>query len=275
MVDQFKGDILQEKSGQADSTKPILSTKDLSVHYDHKIALDQVSLDIYPKSVFALIGPSGCGKSTLLRCFNRMNDFIDGFRVEGEVIYQDTNILSPDISPELLRQRIGMVFQKPNPFPGSIRKNITWGLSLQGKLGTGKGAATKSAEIVESTLKKVALWDEVKDRLYDSGLSLSGGQQQRLCIARAIAMQPEVILMDEPCASLDPISTAKIEELISDLKKSFTIVIVTHSMQQAQRVSSRTGFLYQGQLVECGDTKTVFGSPKADLTRDYVGGAFG
>ncbi len=257
------------------SDSAVLSTRGLSAHYDHKMALDRVDLDIYPRSVFALIGPSGCGKSTLLRCFNRMNDFIDGFRVEGEVLYDGRNILGDEVAAELLRQRIGMVFQKPNPFPGSIRKNITWGLSLQGRLGRGKESAQKSDEIVEDTLRQVALWDEVKDRLYDSGLSLSGGQQQRLCIARAIAMQPDIVLMDEPCASLDPISTAKIEELILQLKQKFTIVIVTHSMQQAQRLSSRTGFMYQGHLIECDETKKVFSSPQEKLTRDYVCGAFG
>jgi phosphate transport system ATP-binding protein len=248
--------------------RPVIEIENLNVYYTDNQALIDVNLSFPEKSVYALIGPSGCGKSTLLRCLNRMNDHIPEFRLEGRVIYRDQDIYSKEIDPVFVRKRIGMVFQKPNPFPHSIAKNITWGPSLAGYQGD-------EDELVESSLKKAALWDEVKDRLKDSGLSLSGGQQQRLCIARAIAMNPDVILMDEPCASLDPISTKKIEDLIAELKLHYTIVIVTHSMQQARRVADYTAFMYQGHLIESGLCRDIFTMPENSLTRDYVSGAFG
>ena len=246
----------------------MLSIKDVSIFYDSSKAVSNISLDIADQSVYALIGPSGCGKSTLLRCLNRMNDFIDIFRLEGDISFKGQNIYDQKVDPVLVRKKIGMVFQKPNPFPCSIYKNITWGPKLN-------GYDDNLDELVESSLKASALWDEVKDRLHESGLSLSGGQQQRLCIARTIAMSPEIILMDEPCASLDPISTTKIEELIVELKKKFCIVIVTHNMQQALRVSDYTAFMYKGDLVEFNDTETIFTKPTQKLTRDYVSGKFG
>ncbi|MFZ3090154.1 MAG: phosphate ABC transporter ATP-binding protein PstB, partial [Nitrospirota bacterium] len=222
------------------------------------------------KAVTAVIGPSGCGKSTFIRCLNRMNDLIPVFRLEGSIKFNGTDIYSKDIDVIDIRRRIGMVFQKPNPFPKSIYENVAYGLRIQGI--KNKGAL---AGIVESSLKKAAIWDEVKDRLYQSALSLSGGQQQRLCIARAIAVEPEIILFDEPCSALDPIATAKIEDLITKLKDDYTVVIVTHNMQQAARVSDYTGFFMMGKLLEFDVTKKIFTAPSNKVTEDYITGRFG
>ncbi len=246
----------------------VLETKDLNISYGtHRAVLD-VSLVMPERSITAMIGPSGCGKSTLLRTFNRMNDFVPGAKVTGEVLFRGNDIYARGMDAVLIRRQIGMVFQKPNPFPSSIRKNITWGPKVNGFQGD-------LDQLVETSLRRAALWDEVRTKLDESGLALSGGQQQRLCIARAIAMDPDVILMDEPCSALDPASTLKIERLILELKERFTIVIVTHNMQQARRVSDFTAFMYQGEMVEYGKTEEVFESPTMDLTRDYVSGRFG
>ncbi len=246
----------------------VLSIKGVNIYYGDAHAVKQVNLRIPEKSIVALIGPSGCGKSTLLRSLNRMNDFVKSSYLKGEVLYREQNIYDKSYDPVLLRRQIGMVFQKPNPFPSSIRKNITWGPSINGFQGN-------YDQLVENSLRKAALWDEVVNKLDSSGLALSGGQQQRLCIARAIAMDPEVILMDEPCSALDPSSTLKIENLLLQLKQQFTIVIVTHNMQQARRVSDYTAFMYQGELIEFGPTESVFETPRLELTRDYVSGRFG
>jgi len=245
-----------------------LELRDVNVSYGtHRAVLD-VNMRIPERSIVAMIGPSGCGKSTLLRSMNRMNDFVTGAKVTGEFLFRGKDIYAPGTDPVLVRRQIGMVFQKPNPFPSSIKKNISWGPGINGYQGD-------MDKLVESSLKRAALWTEVQDKLDDSGLALSGGQQQRLCIARAIAMDPDVILMDEPCSALDPASTLKIERLILELKERFTIVIVTHNMQQARRCSDYTAFMYQGELVEFGPTAEVFESPKVELTRDYVSGRFG
>jgi len=247
-----------------------LQVENLNLYYSDKQALRNISLSIPQKKVTAFIGPSGCGKSTLLRCFNRMNDLIDGCRTEGAIRLYGRNIFDPDVDAAQLRRRIGMVFQKPNPFPKSIYENVAYGLRLAG--------VTKKRlldETVEWALKGAALWDEVKDRLEDSALGLSGGQQQRLVIARAIAIQPEVILLDEPCSALDPIATLKIEELMNELKANYTIVIVTHNMQQAARVSDYTAFMYLGDMVEYGDTDQVFTKPAKKQTEDYITGRYG
>lgn len=247
----------------------ILFASDVTLAYGDKRIVKGVSLDVGASTVTALIGPSGCGKSTLLRTFNRMNDFIPSFKlVSGQIKYRDLDVYSPQIDPVFIRRRVGMVFQKPNPFPTSIYKNITWGPSINGFVGD-------QDQMVESCLRRAALWDEVKDKLNSSGLALSGGQQQRLCIARTIAMDPDVILMDEPCSALDPASTARIEELIKELKERYTILIVTHNMQQAARVSENTAFMYQGELVEHGSTRQIFNNPKQKLTEDYIMGRFG
>lgn len=242
----------------------------LNNFYGNKHALKQVSFDIPAKSVTAIIGPSGCGKSTFIRCLNRMNDLIPVFKLDGRILYDGTDIYSKDIDVIDLRRRIGMVFQKPNPFPKSIYENVAYGLRVQG---------IKKREVldktVEESLKKAAIWDEVKERLNDSALSLSGGQQQRLCIARAIAVEPEVILFDEPCSALDPIATAKIEDLIIKLKMDYTVVIVTHNMQQAARVSDQTAFFYIGEMIEYDKTDKMFTNPSNKLTEDYVTGRFG
>ena len=250
---------------------PRMDCRNVNVFYSGKQAIFDVSLPIPDRSVTALIGPSGCGKSTFLRCLNRMNDTIEGCRVEGEIIMDGKDINSPVIDPVLLRSRVGMVFQKPNPFPKTIYENIAYGPRIHG-LAQGREDLD---EIVEKCLKRAGLWEEVKDRLDDSGTALSGGQQQRLCIARAIAVRPEVILMDEPCSALDPIATARIEELIDDLRKRYCIVIVTHSMQQAARVSQRAAFFHLGKLVEMGDTDQIFTSPRDRRTEDYITGRFG
>jgi phosphate transport system ATP-binding protein len=233
--------------------------------------LHDITLGIEDHKVTAFIGPSGCGKSTLLRCVNRMNDLIDGTRVpRGTIKIHGVDIYQPDVEVIELRKRVGMVFQKSNPFPKSIYENITYGLRLQGK-----SEKSQLDEIVEKSLRGAALWDEVKDRLHTSGLGLSGGQQQRLCIARAIAVEPEVILMDEPCSALDPVATAKVEELIQELRSRFSIVIVTHNMQQAARVSDRTAFFYLGRLIEYADTRDIFTNPANPQTEAYVSGRFG
>lgn len=247
-----------------------MTARNLDFYYDEFKALHGVSLDFYANQVTALIGPSGCGKSTFLRCLNRMNDLIPKTRTEGEVLLDGDNILTPKVDVVTLRSRIGMVFQKPNPFPKSIFDNIAYGLRVN-------GIRNKAflEERVEKSLRQGALWDEVKDRLNDSALGLSGGQQQRLCIARALAVEPEVLLMDEPCSALDPIATQKIEELIQDLKETYTIIIVTHNMQQAARVSDTTAFFYIGKLIEVGETDTLFTRPKLKQTEDYITGRFG
>jgi phosphate transport system ATP-binding protein len=233
-------------------------------------ALTDVTMDFEQNRVTALIGPSGCGKSTLLRVLNRMNDLIDGTRVEGEILFEGQNIYAPDVDPVEIRRRIGMVFQKPNPFPKSIFNNITYAPKLS-------GVKSKSdlETLVEGSLKQAVLWDEVKDILDHSAMTLSGGQQQRLCIARALAMKPDILLMDEPTSALDPISTAKIEELIDELKKQYTIIIVTHNMQQAARVSEHTGFFYIGKLIEFNTTEKIFTNPDVKQTEEYITGRFG
>ncbi|GAB4172008.1 MAG: phosphate ABC transporter ATP-binding protein PstB [Wenzhouxiangellaceae bacterium] len=244
--------------------------RNLNLYYGNDQALKNINLKIARNRVTAFIGPSGCGKSTLLRCFNRMNDLIDNCRIEGEILLDGKNIHDPDVDVAEHRRRVGMVFQKPNPFPKSIFENVAYGLRLQGVRDR-----RKLAEVVERALKGAALWDEVKDRLDDNAFGLSGGQQQRLVIARAIAIEPEVILLDEPCSALDPISTAKVEELISDLKNDYTIVMVTHNMQQAARVSDFTAYMYLGELIEFGDTARLFTNPRRRETEDYITGRYG
>jgi phosphate transport system ATP-binding protein len=246
-----------------------MTARDVNVFYGAKQALKNVSLDVSRENVTALIGPSGCGKSTFLRCFNRMNDTVASARVEGEI--DGTDIYTGGMDVVQLRARVGMVFQKPNPFPKSIYDNVAYGPSIH-------GLARNKAEmdaIVEGSLRRAGLWDEAKDRLSESGTAMSGGQQQRLCIARAIAVDPEVILMDEPCSALDPIATAKIEELIDELRGKYAIVIVTHNMQQAARVSQKTAFFHLGTMVEYGDTRTIFTNPSEPRTKDYITGRYG
>jgi len=251
--------------------KSKLQARDVSVFYGDKQALYDVSLDIQEKSVTSFIGPSGCGKSTFLRCFNRMNDVIPTCRVQGQIMMDDVDLNSPKIDPVLLRARVGMVFQKPNPFPKTIFENVAYGPRIHGL------AATRDELnfIVEDSLKKAGLWAEVSDRLNDQATGLSGGQQQRLCIARAIAVGPDVLLMDEPCSALDPIATSIIEELISNLQSRFTILIVTHSMQQAARVSQKTAYFHLGKLIEYGDTKEIFTRPQNEQTEAYISGKIG
>ena len=248
--------------------EPILQTIDLSIFYGGIPAVRNVSLSVQERGITAIIGPSGCGKSTLLRAFNRMNDLIEGASHEGTVLYRGTDIYAADIDPAEVRRRAGMVFQKPNPFPKSIYKNVAWGPSINGYPGD-------LDERVERSLRQAALWEEVRDRMDESAINLSGGQQQRLCIARALAMEPEVILMDEPCSALDPVSTARIEDLMFELKERYSIVIVTHNMQQASRVSQHTAFLENGTLVEFGETQTIFTRPRKRRTEEYVTGRFG
>lgn len=247
-----------------------IKVNNLNFYYDKKIALKDISLDMYSNQVTAFIGPSGCGKSTFLRTLNRMNDLIDNIKVEGQVIIDDLNIYDQNIDVVQLRKRIGMVFQKSNPFPKSIYDNIAYGPRINGIK-----EKMKLDEIVEESLKKAAIWDEVKDRLKDSAMGLSGGQQQRICIARALAVNPDIILMDEPASALDPISTAKIEELILELRNNYTIIIVTHNMQQAARVSDYTAFFYIGELIEYNKTSTLFTNPEKKQTEDYITGRFG
>ncbi len=247
-----------------------LQANSLDLYYDQTHALKNVTLSIPAKRVTAFIGPSGCGKSTLLRCFNRMNDLVESCRVEGEILLDGENIYDKKVDVAELRRKVGMVFQKPNPFPKSIYENVAYGLRLQGV-----NDKKRLDQVVETSLRGAALWDEVKDRLNENAFGLSGGQQQRLVIARAIAIEPEVILLDEPASALDPISTAKVEELIYDLKKSYTIVIVTHNMQQAARISDYTAYMYMGNLVEFEDTPTLFTNPKQKETEDYITGRYG
>jgi phosphate transport system ATP-binding protein len=247
-----------------------LEVKNLDLYYGEKQALKNINMQIPKQRVSAFIGPSGCGKSTLLRCFNRMNDLVDGCRVDGKIELDGDDMYSPYVNVAELRRRVGMVFQKPNPFPKSIYENVAYGLRIQGNPGK-----RELDEVVEKALKGAALWDEVKDRLHDSALGLSGGQQQRLVIARAIAVEPEVLLLDEPASALDPISTLKIEELIYELKVKYTIVIVTHNMQQAARVSDYTAFMLLGDLIEFGDTDTLFTNPHMKQTEDYITGRYG
>ena len=248
-----------------------ITTNDLCVFYDEKQALFDVNISINEKETTAFIGPSGCGKSTLLRCFNRMNDTIENCVVKGNINIDNANVNSPEIDVVQLRTKIGMVFQKPNPFPKSIFDNVAYGPKIHGMAKN----KLELEEIVEKGLKQAGLWSEVKDRLSQPGTSLSGGQQQRLCIARAIAVRPEIILMDEPCSALDPIATANIEELMDELKKEFTIIIVTHNMQQAARVSKNTAFFHLGKLIELGPTDQIFTNPKLDKTQDYITGRYG
>ena len=262
-------------NSNATVTDTILHLQGVSVFYGSFEAISNVSMEIPRNKIAAFIGPSGCGKSTLLRCFNRLNDLISGARVKGKVFYKDKDIYAPGTEIEEVRRHIGMVFQKPNPFPKSIYENIAFGARINGYRGN-------MDELVERSLRQAALWDEVKDKLKANGLSLSGGQQQRLCIARAIAIEPDVLLMDEPCSSLDPVSTLKIEDLMQELKANYTIVIVTHNMQQAARTSDRTAFFNvvsenerSGYLVEYEDTKTLFHDPQQESTREYVSGRFG
>lgn len=247
-----------------------ISIRDLKFYYGTSLALKGISIPLYANKVTAFIGPSGCGKSTLLRVLNRMYDLYPNQHAEGHVLFDGRNILDPDVDLNLLRARIGMVFQKPTPFPMTIYDNIAFGLKLYETL-----SKSELDGRVEDALKRAALWSEVKDKLNANGLSLSGGQQQRLCIARTVAIKPEVILFDEPCSALDPISTAKIEELIDELKHDYTIAIVTHNMQQAARVSEHTAFMYLGELVEFGDTSKIFTAPRDTRTQDYITGRFG
>lgn len=249
---------------------PTIEVRNLNLWYGTKQALNNISFGVAKNKSTAFIGPSGCGKSTLIRCFNRLNELVDGVRIEGEISIDGQDIYSPKLDISELRKNVGMVFQKSNPFPKSIYENVAYGVRI-----AGINKKSELDEIVEESLKAAALWEEVKDRIDDSALSLSGGQQQRLCIARAIAVEPKVLLMDEPCSALDPIATGKIEELISELKRNYTIVIVTHNMQQASRVSDYTAFMYIGEMVEYDETENIFLNPRKKQTEDYVTGKFG
>ncbi|GIR43100.1 MAG: phosphate import ATP-binding protein PstB [Ectothiorhodospiraceae bacterium] len=253
------------------SEKLKVAIRNLNVHYGNKQALFDVNLNIMEKEVTSLIGPSGCGKSTLLKCINRMNDLVEICNIKGQILLDSEDINDENQDPVLLRMKIGMVFQKPNPFPKSIYDNVAFGPKLHGMVKS-KGELDN---IVVQSLSKSGLYDEVKDRLFEPGTSLSGGQQQRLCIARALAVNPEILLMDEPCSALDPIATAKIEDLIAELKQQYTIVIVTHSMQQAARVSDRTAYMHMGELIETGMTKSIFSNPQHEKTQDYITGRIG
>ncbi|MBP9709194.1 MAG: phosphate ABC transporter ATP-binding protein [Oligoflexales bacterium] len=259
---------MTEISFSSSNAESIIDIRNLKVFFKDKKAVDDISLTIPKNKVTAIIGPSGCGKSTVLRSLNRMHDFVDIARAEGQILYKNFDILSPKTDPVRLRREIGMVFQKPNPFPKTIYQNIVWGPRINGYKGN-------EDELVERSLHQAALWSEVKDRLFDSALGLSGGQQQRLCIARTIAMKPKIILMDEPCSALDPKSTSHIEDLILDLKKDYTIIIVTHNMQQASRISEYTAFFYEGRLVEYDLTSKIFTNPTNKQTEDYISGRFG
>lgn len=271
--------MLEKKNGSTQN-EPALQTDNVNVFYGDFHAVRNINIDIPKYKVTAFIGPSGCGKSTVLRCFNRLNDLISSFRMEGRIFYHGQNLYDPNIDPVAVRRRIGMVFQKPNPFPKSIYDNIAYGVRIN-KLAKNKHELD---EIVERSLRQAVLWEEVKDKLSQNGFALSGGQQQRLCIARAIAVNPEVVLMDEPCASLDPISTLKVEELIDDLKQNYSIIIVTHNMQQASRVADMTAFFNAkaeeggkrfGYLVEYDETQNIFQNPQQEATQQYVSGRFG
>ncbi|MFP3921155.1 MAG: phosphate ABC transporter ATP-binding protein PstB [Dichotomicrobium sp.] len=269
MDQQYPATNFAQEHTAASKTK--IEARHVNVFYGKAQAIFDVSLDIRDRAVTALIGPSGCGKSTFLRCINRMNDPIEGARVEGEIVIDGENIYAPHIDPVQLRARVGMVFQKPNPFPKSVFENVAYGPRIHGLV----GSKSELEDVVVEALKRAGLYEEVKDRLQEPGTSLSGGQQQRLCIARAIAVNPEVILMDEPASALDPIATAKIEELIDELRNNYCIVVVTHSMQQAARVSQRTAFFHLGYLVEEGETNQMFTNPTEQRTQDYITGRFG
>jgi phosphate transport system ATP-binding protein len=265
--------IANNKSTPTNNGRYAIEAKNVNIYYGDFRAVKEVNLQFEPRAITALIGPSGCGKSTVLRAFNRMNDLVPISWMEGEIMFQGKNIYDADVDPVRVRRQIGMVFQKPNPFPKSIYDNVLWGAKINGFKGN-------ADELVEQSLRQAALWDEVKDKLQDSGLALSGGQQQRLCIARTIAVKPEIILMDEPASALDPISTLRIEELIQDLKRNYTILIVTHNMQQAARASDFTAFLNMdedraGYLVEYGETDQIFTNPQDELTEQYITGRFG
>jgi phosphate transport system ATP-binding protein len=268
---RLDGSGIGQTMGTVTVVDPVFSCRDVDVHYGTKHAIKGVSLDVGKKQVLAMIGPSGCGKSTFLRCLNRMNDTIAGARVTGKILLDGEDIQDPARDVVQLRARVGMVFQKPNPFPKSIYDNVAFGPRLHGLV----RSRADLDELVCTSLQRAGLWDEVKDRLTQSGTGLSGGQQQRLCIARTIAVKPHVILMDEPCSALDPIATARIEDLIDELKESFAIAIVTHSMQQAARVSQRTAYFHLGSLVEVGETDRIFTNPRHRLTEDYITGRFG
>lgn len=261
----------RETVGEPFVDNPRMKTRDVNVYYGDKRAIHNVSLDVGHNEVMSMIGPSGCGKSTYLRCLNRMNDTIDICRVTGQIELDGRSIFDKELDVVQLRARVGMVFQKPNPFPKSIYDNIAYGPRIHGLVST----KVETDEIVQKSLERAGLWSEVKDRLDQPGTGLSGGQQQRLCIARAIAVEPEVILMDEPCSALDPIATARIEELIDELRENYTICIVTHSMQQAARVSQRTAYFHLGDLIEVGETNQIFTNPRHKLTEDYITGRFG
>jgi phosphate transport system ATP-binding protein len=268
-----KGDPIATEHADAPAialARTVFEVDGLSLWYAATRALNHISLTIPEKRVTAFIGPSGCGKSTLLRCFNRLNDLVDGVRVEGDIRFEGASIYDPALDVNLLRKRVGMVFQKSNPFPKSIFENVAYGCRIHGI-----SRKDELAAIVERSLRGAALWGEVKDRLQESALGMSGGQQQRLCIARAIAVEPEVLLLDEPCSALDPVATAKIEDLIHQLKEQYTIVIVTHNMQQAARVSDFTAFMYLGELIESGTTQQIFTAPGKRETEDYITGRFG
>ena len=261
----------RETVGEYTVSNPRMTMRDVNVHYGDKHALKNVSLDIGTNEVISFIGPSGCGKTTFLRCFNRMNDTIEGCRVRGDIRIDGQDVNDGKMDVVQLRARIGMVFQKPNPFPKSIYENVAYGPRIHGIT----SSRSELDDLVRESLERAALWDEVKNHMDEPGTGLSGGQQQRLCIARAIAVQPEVVLMDEPCSALDPISTAKIEELMDELREKYTIVIVTHSMQQAARVSQRTAYFHLGDLIEVGETSQIFTNPQHKLTQDYITGRFG
>ena len=267
------GEAESSPTAEASSGAPVIETRDLMVWYGAFQALRRISLSFSQRQITAIIGPSGCGKSTLLRCFNRMNDLIPTFRIQGEVLFHGQNMYKQGVDPVEVRRRIGMVFQKPNPFPKSIYENVAFGARINGFAG-------KLDEIVEQGLRRAALWDDVKDKLKENALTLSGGQQQRLCIARALAIEPEVILMDEPCSALDPVATLRIEDLMRDLAKSYAIIIVTHNMQQAARVADVTAVMMMaddraGEMIECGPTRDVFTNPKDSRTEGYITGRFG
>ncbi|MFA6053104.1 MAG: phosphate ABC transporter ATP-binding protein PstB [Methylobacter sp.] len=262
--------VLRGKGSQDEKAEACIKVENLNLFYAGKQALHGINMEMPKKKVTAYIGPSGCGKSTLLRCINRMNDLVDNVTIEGKILLDDENIYDKAVNVAALRRRVGMVFQKPNPFPKSIFENVTYGLRIQGI-----NDKRLLEETVENALRGAALWDEVKDRLNDNALGLSGGQQQRLVIARAIAIEPEVLLLDEPASALDPISTLKIEELINELKEKYTIVIVTHNMQQAARVSDYTAFMYMGELIEIGTTSELFTNPVKKQTEDYITGRYG
>lgn len=270
-IDTTPVDKSRQTVGEPFVANPRMTCRDVVVHYGDTCAIKGVNLDVGCNEVIAMIGPSGCGKSTFLRCLNRMNDTVSSCKVEGSICLDDTDIYDPSIDVVPLRARVGMVFQKPNPFPKSIYDNVAYGPKIHGLT----RHRSEMDEIVETSLTKAGLWNEVKDRLQEPGTGLSGGQQQRLCIARAIAVGPEVILMDEPCSALDPIATAKIEELIAELKTQFSIVIVTHAMQQASRVSQRTAYFHLGDLIEVGPTERIFTNPRHELTEAYITGRFG